>query len=239
LRLRLQFVLGSIALLIGAQAAPIESADRQPSQMLEIRLAKPLAWQNGCLPVSFDLLNRSGKTVFLPAAGIDVDFSAKLLSSVPEKNGTEEWLNLNASDFIPPFRVMPFSPGAMLHRDYCARPSVWVVDAFNQSWREIAVRGKLKVNVQYYMYDPTLDAPRKKSLVPQTNPPPQWATLVTSIPCPGGACAPGCEGPPFIVEGETRVLPDIPPHESPNNPEAMERGNERNAQLRNLLSCSE
>ena len=227
--------LGIIAIFVAEQTEPNKIADTQPVQALEIRLAKPLKWENGYLRVSFDLVNRSAKPVFLPTMGLYIDLSAKLLSNVPEKNGSEKWLNLyGASDILPVLRVQPLAPGAATHVEYCGRSTVNVVDFGSQIRREIPVRGRLRISVQYYASDPNLPTPRKKYLV--TEPPvPQVSTLAVPIPCPDGGCVLGCDGPPSIEEGEVQILPDISLH----NQEWIERGNERNKVLRSLYPCSE
>jgi hypothetical protein len=230
----LPFTLGLIAIFVGTQPEPNDIAGVQPLEPLEIRLAKPLKWENGCLDVSFDLVNRSAKPIFLPTMGLYIDVSAKLLSSVPEKNGRERWLNLyGASDIISILSAKPLAPGAANHDSHCVRATVDVVDFVSQIWREVPVRGRLRVSAQYYPSDPNQPTPRSKYLATE-HPVPQVATLALPIPCPDGGGALGCDGPPSIEEGEGQLVPDI----SPYNQEWIERGNERNIELRNLYPCS-
>jgi len=230
----LPFTLGLIAIFAGRQPEPDDIAGVPCLESLEIRLAKPLKWENGCLGVSLDLVNRSAKSVFLPTMGLYIDVPAKLLSRVPEKNGAEKWLNLyGASDIVPILSVKPLAPGAATHDRHCVRPTIAVVDFGSQIWREVPVRGRLRVSVQYYPSDPNQPPPRSKYLATEHTVP-LVATLVLSIPCPYGGCAVGCDGPPAIEEGEGQIVPDISPH----NRGWIERGNERNIELRKLYPCS-
>jgi hypothetical protein len=231
----LPFVFSLIAIFVGSQREPNKIADTPPPlQPLEIRLTSPLKWKNGCLDVSFDLVNRSAEPVFLPTMGLYIDVSAKLLSSVPEKNGTERWLNLyGASDIVPILSVKPLAPGAVTHDGYCMRSTVDVVDSGNQMWREVPVRGRLRISVQYYVSDPNQTKPRRKYVATE-QPIAEVTTLAVPIPCPEGGCALGCDGPPAVEESEFQVVPNIRPHDQ----EWMERGDERNRVLRNLYPCS-
>jgi hypothetical protein len=232
----LPFTFGLIAILVGSQREPNKIADApQPLQPLEIQLAKPLKWENGCLDVSLDLVNRSARPVFLPRMGLYIDVSAKLLSSVPEKNGTERWLNLyGASDIVPILNVKPLPPGVADHEGHCVSSTVDVVDPGSQVWREVPVRGKLRISVQYYISDPNQPKPGKKYVATE-QPVAEVTTLAVPIPCPDGGCALGCDGPPTVEESEFQLVPNIRPHD----PEWMERGNERNKELRNLYPCSD
>jgi hypothetical protein len=232
----LAFILSLIAIFVGTQHEPTKIADTpSPLQPLEIRLAKPLEWENGCLDVSFDLVNRSATPVFLPTMGIYIDVSAKLLSNVPENNGRERWLNLyGVSDIVPILSVKALAPGAANHDGHCVRSSVDVVDSDSQIWREVPVRGRLRISVQYYVSDPNQPQPRRKYVATE-QPVAEVTTLAVPIPCPDGGCALGCDGPPSIEESEVQLVPNIRPH----NQEWMERGNERNKVLRNLYPCSE
>jgi hypothetical protein len=229
------FAFGSTATILALQTAPAQHLDRNASGPLEIRLTKPLEWAaHGCLQVRFDLSNRSAKPVFLPTMAISIDSSAKVLSSTPDKNGKEEWLNVyGASDIIMPLNVEPLTPGASTHGEYCVSPTVEVVDAVYESWRQIPVRGTLRITASYYLSDPNRRLPPKK--YPANRPSSRIATLALPVPCPEGGCGLGCNGPPLIVEGEIQVVPDITPHD----PAWIERGNEADARLRKLYPCSE
>jgi hypothetical protein len=227
--------LGLTATLIAVQAAPARHSGAKASKSLEIRLTRPLGWENGCLQINFDVMNRSATTVFLPEMGLYIDSSAKLLSSDPEKNGSEQWLNVYGfSDVITGPVVEPLAPGAARRGGFCAPSTVDVVSLMDQMWRQIPVRGKLRITAQYYLFDLSRHTSRSTYLVVQ-RPAPRMSTLVVPIPCPKGGCAFGCEGPPLIVEGETQMFPDITPHDA----EWLERGNQRDTQLRNLHPCSE
>lgn len=231
----LPFALGGIAILVGIQTEPNKSAPKQRFQPLEIRLAKPLKWENGCLDVSLDIVNRSAKPIFLLTTGLYIDLSAKLLSSVQEKNGGERWLNLyGVSDVIPILSVRKLAPGAVNHDGHCVRSTVDVVDFGSQIWREVPVRGRLRISVQYYASDPNQAKPRKKYVATE-QPVAEVTTLAAPIPCPDGRCALGCDGPPSIEESEEQLVPNIRPHDQ----EWMERGNERNKILGNLYPCSQ
>jgi hypothetical protein len=229
----LTLALAFIAAILALQTAPAEHVGTNTSGPLEFRLTKPLEWEHGCLQVRFDLANRSAKPAFLPTTGVSIDSSAKFLSSVPEKNGMKEWLNVyGASDIIMPLQVEPIAPHGSTHKEYCVGPTVDVVSAVYESWRQIPVRGTLRISASYYLSDPNRRPPQTKILA--ARPSPRIATFALPIPCPGGGCDFGCTGPPLIVEGENQVVPNITPHDQA----WIERGNETNARLRSLYPCS-
>ena len=150
----LPFTFGLIAILVGSQRWPNKlPTHRNLCNHLRFDLRNRSV--NGCLDVSLDLVNRSARPVFLPTTGLYIDVSAKLLSSVPEKNGTERWLNLyGASDVVPILNVKPLPPGVADHEGHCVSSTVDVVDPGSQVWREVPVRGRLKISVQYFVPDP-------------------------------------------------------------------------------------
>lgn len=238
----LPLILASVAFFAHVQASPDRATAAQP--VFEIRLAKPLDWENGYLRVSLDLVNRSAKTLFLPSWGVYIESSACSLSSAPEKNGREEWISVfGASDIVKPLQVKPLAPGGMAHYDYSAASTLAVVDLGRELWREIPVRGSLRIEAQYYLADPTLlpngtqehGNSSVERWLTRRQPPPRVATLVATIPCPRTGCARGCDGPPSIVESESTVVPDIHQYDS----EWVERGEARNIELRKLLPCAD
>ena len=79
------FILLFFQPLAKVQPRPSKSVVMQIPQPLELRLTEPLKWENGCLRVSLELVNRSENPFFLPATGLYIDSSTKLLSSVAEK----------------------------------------------------------------------------------------------------------------------------------------------------------
>jgi len=148
-------MLASVAFFAHVQASPNRATAAQP--VFEIRLAKSLVWENGYLKVSFNLVNRSAKTLFLPSRGVYIESSARLLSSAPEKNAREEWISVfGASDIVRPLQVKPLAPGGMAHYDYSAASTQAVVDLGRELWREVPVRGSLRIEARYYLADPTL-----------------------------------------------------------------------------------
>jgi hypothetical protein len=224
------------------QTEPRKSVSKQDPQPLELRLTEPLRWENGCLRVSVELVNRSDKLFFLPAMGLYIDSSTKLLSNVAEKNGDEEWRNVyGSSDLLRLPNAKPLSPGASVHENYCVGPTVAVVKLQTETRRELPLRGRLKMSASYYLSDPNptnqTESRRSSSsrgtwltVVP---PQPQISTLMVPIPCPDGGCPEGCEGPPLILEGEVVIVPDVF-HESA----WIERGKVVDEELNRLFPCS-
>lgn len=239
---RIRLILFPVVLFFSIQAPTNQPVSMQPP--LEVRLANALKWENGCLNVSLDLVNRSPKTLFLPTMGFYIDSSARLLSSAPDKNGSEEWINIyGVSDILRVLVTMPLAPGAVKHYEYCASSTVGVVDLGKELWREIPVRGKLRIDAQYYLTDPTPHTDRKQSNESEEplrrrfaaqQPRPQEATLIANIPCPENGCARGCDGSPSILESESVIVPDV----FRRHREWVERGKERNEELRKSFPCS-
>ena len=166
---------------------------------------EPLRWENGCLRVSLELVNPAEKTIFLPAMGLYIDSSTKLLSSVAEKNGSEEWQNVYGfSDLLQLPNAKPLAPGASVRESYCVGPTMAVVKLQTETRRELPLRGRLKMSASYYLSDPNpttnqtksrLNSSSSRTRVTVVPPRPQVSTLIVSIPCPDGGCPKGCEGP--------------------------------------------
>src|ERR1700677_1197484 len=232
-----------ILLVGGKQGATNQLAVSPPP--LEVRLTKPPQWEGGCLKISFDLVNRSATTLFLPTTGLYMDSSTRLLSSEPEKNGRAEWINVyGASDIMRLLETKPLGPGAVKHYEYCAASAVGVVDQAKKLWREIPVRGRLRIDAQYYLSDPAPHADRTqgndsdpplKRWFAEKQQPPEQAILITNIPCPKDGSVGGGDGPPSVLEGESVNVPDVFQHDR----EWVERGKERTEELRKSFPCSE
>jgi len=215
-----------------------------PPQRLELRLTEPLTWKSGCLRVQIDLVNRSEMPLFLPAYGVYIDSSTRVLSSVAEKNGSEEWQNVHGfSDNLRLLDAKPLAAGASVHENYCVGPNVAVVKLQTETRRELPLRGRLKMSASYYLSDPNpttnqMESRRRSSsrgTWPTVVPPqPQISTLMVSIPCPDGGCPKGCEGPPLILEGEGVIVPDVFLYE----PGWIERGKVVDEELNRLFPCS-
>jgi hypothetical protein len=226
------------------QAELRKSVPTQSLQPLQLRLTEPLRWENGCLRVSLELVNPSEKTIFLPAMGLYIDSSTKLLSSVAEKNGSEEWQNVYGfSDLLQLPNAKPLAPGASVRESYCVGPTVAVVKLQTETRRELPLRGRLKMSASYYLSDPNpttnqtksrLNSSSSRTWVTVVPPRPQVSTLIVSIPCPDGGCPKGCEGPPLILEGEGVIAPEV----FLNQPEWIERGKVVDEELNRLFPCS-
>jgi hypothetical protein len=230
-----------LAPLAKAQAEPQKSVGIQTPQPLELRLTEPLRWENGCLRVRLELVNRSEKTFFLPAMGLYIDSSTKLLSSVAEKNGSEEWQNVYGfTDILSLPNAKPLAPGASVHRNYRFAPTLAVVKLQTETRRELPLRGRLKISASYYLSDPTnrtksrLSSSSQRTWAPVFPPQPQVSTLIAPIPCPDGGCPQGCEDPPLILEGEGVAVPDVFLYQ----PEWNERGKAVAEELNRLFPCS-
>lgn len=229
-----------LAPLVEAQTVTQKADAMEPPQRMELHLTGPLRWETGCLRVNIELVNRSEIALFLPAYRLYIDSSTKLLSSVAEKNGSEEWQNVYGfSDLLQLPNAKPLAPGASVRESHCVGPTVAVVKLQTETRRELPLRGRLKVSASYYLSDPNPTKSRLSSSSPRTwatvvPPRPQVSTLIVSIPCPGGGCPRGCEGPPLILEGEGVFVPDVFVYE----PEMIERGKAVDEELNRLFPCS-
>jgi hypothetical protein len=227
-----------------AQTEPKDSGTLRPAQPLELRLIEPLRWENGCLRIELSLVNRSEVPVFLPSAGLYIDSSTKLLSNVPQKNGSEEWQNVYGfSDHLRLIDAKSLAPGALVHKNHCVGPTVAVVKLQSETRRELPLRGRLRIYTSYYLSDPNPATNKRpqgssdsaKLYLRVVQPSPEISTLIVAIPCPERGCPLGCSAAPLILEGEGVIVPDVYVYQ----PEWVERGKAVDAELNRLFPCSE
>lgn len=211
-------VLGEFASSCAAVGQQRGNLSNGPS-LLEVHLASPLKWENGCLVVSLDRTNHTSMPLFLPNRGIYMDTSVR---ESPEETGKKdgvEWINVYGLSDIGDWDAKPIGPGATVHDEYCLPPTVAVVSKQKKSRREMQLRGKLRIKAYYFptekdwltskrqhqeMFNMSEEElHRMRVLYPQAN------TLVIAIPCRKTDCPSDCDKAAILLYGERRIVPDI------------------------------
>jgi hypothetical protein len=209
------------ALTLAASVSAKRSAPADDAQQrLELRLASPLRWENGCLVVSLDRINRSLAPLFLTKMGPYAAVALDVSTTSDNSKQVIEWINLYGGSDIIDLSTTSLAPGATLHQEFCLGPVVWVVNQKKETRRQIPVRGKLQITATYYFtedaaqqYQAWFDAPHTNESAASTQPPaeatPMEAKLLAAIPCTETNCSPSCTQPPKGISGEFRAVPDV------------------------------
>jgi hypothetical protein len=233
-RMFLLFVAAAVQ-IVGVQAQQGRATNDQSPQPLEIRIMKPPQWNNGCLQVSFQRVNRSAAPLFLPVQGLHIASSFKLSSNVPGKENGEKLLVVNGGSEIVMLDANTLAPGASLSDDYCIGPTLAVVSLQKKTRREVPLRGKLKIYTHYFLTERDwLTHKSQRQQMFRTTPnkwpkvlQPQVATVEMRIPCPKPNCGAAWDEPPPILGDENAPLPDV----ASTIPEWNVRGKKINEEL--------
>jgi hypothetical protein len=118
---------------------------------LEIRLAEPLRWENGCLAVKVARINRASGPLFLTKIGPYFDIALDVSKDDSQTGDDLEWVNIYGVNDILDTRSDSVAPGSSVHNNFCFGPTVWVTNIHRRTRREIAVRGKVRIEVSYFL----------------------------------------------------------------------------------------
>jgi hypothetical protein len=137
--------------LAGTQVRQNTQLDPGAAHPLEIQITKPLQWQNGCLLVSMDRVNRSKGTLFLPLMGLYISSSAIEVGEDARNSGEPEWMVIYGLSDIIDWDATPIAAGERVHDEHCLSPSVAVVNLDKKTHRQIPLRGTLKIDASYFL----------------------------------------------------------------------------------------
>jgi hypothetical protein len=201
---------------------PLALAQRPPVPVgpsgetpLEIRLAKPLIWQESYLQVSIRLINRSEYPVFLsptPFEGIEAYSSVTDSTNTLGQGTGEAWVMVYGwTDVI---YLEPESPVPRLgsEKSFSIWESFPIVGAEKGTAREVPVQGRLRICVSYSQKRPESKTSKKhaeqttRNYVAKKQDSDSWssgtAVLEIPIPCREGVVETDCFTPPPIFQGE-------------------------------------
>jgi hypothetical protein len=210
----------------------------QIPESIEMHVAQPLQWVNSCendsgnrlqghsdqpgksalLKLSLDRFNRSAETVYLPDEAVDIDLSVLQVQSLSAEKGKELWFPLYGPirDMAPGLGARPLLPGKSTHLEVCFYNSTWVVNLKEPEGRRIPLRGKLRIRAWYFPtksdWQNNKDARARADISKNSQEKmlgPHVLTLDLDIPCLGAGCRPGCNTPPWILQGEGASTIDI------------------------------
>jgi hypothetical protein len=117
----------------------------------ETRLAEPLRWENGCLAAKVDHINRTSGPLFLTKMGPYFDFAVDVSKDDSQTGDDLEWVNSFGVIDILDERSDLVAPGSSVHNSFCFDPTVWVTNIHRKTRREIAVRGKMRIEVSFFL----------------------------------------------------------------------------------------
>jgi hypothetical protein len=191
-------------------SAPQEDqATKAPVSLLEVRLAEPMRWESGCLFISLDRTNHSNAPLFLTTMGPYFDIALDVSHDEGKAGEGFEWINISGMSDIRLTETNSLAPNATMHTNACLRPTVCVTNLQKKTHREIPVRGKLRVEVSYFLTKGDAENYWKWKMEGILSREMLWAKLFAEIPCTHATCTMDCSNPPLGVHGEVRMVPDV------------------------------
>ena len=210
------FLIGALHFASYRQGDPAQEKVPEP---LEIRLAKPPQWKDGCLSVSLDRTNHSPLPRFLPVKGLYIYSSASEVGDDADKDPEHGWRNVYGLSDLGDWGATAIAPGTTVHDEFCLGSTIPVVSLERQTRREIPLRGRLKIDAYYFLTEEDWQKNKSQKEEMLRTPARQWrqtdllypqvVTIFTAIPCPEGECTSTCDHPPLVLHGENRVVPDV------------------------------
>ncbi len=212
----LAFLVIFFPVLVALQAA---SSPSDEPKRLEVVVTAPLRWENGCLYLSLDRINHGSTPLFIPLKGLYIFTS---VTELPDKTGRKngvEWINIYGASDIGNWDAEPIAPDETIHSEYCLGPTIPVVSLERETWRKIPVRGRLRIDAYYFSTkEDWLTNKTQHEEMPRSSDDelkrmkvvyPHADTVFSRIPCSDESCPLGCAGPPAVLYGENRVIPDV------------------------------
>ena len=187
-----------------------QSQSQQESHApLEIRLAEPLRWQNGCLAANVDRVNLSSGPLLLTKMGPYFDIALDVSKDDSETGDDLEWVNTYGASDLRVTGSDSLAPGSSVHNSFCFHPTVWVTNLHRRTRREIPVRGKMRIEVSYFLNEKDAKSYEEYEELGPLGRARQWARIFVDIPCPKTTCESDCSKPPIGIHGEVRLVPDV------------------------------
>jgi hypothetical protein len=235
----LPMMLAAALVSAGMLAERTNSVPMQSQEPLNVFVTEPVRWENGCLHVSIDRLNRSSNPVFVPGSGLFVSSSG--INAVPPSGHNPEvtWFPVYGASDLLDLSAAPLAPGEKKHNEMCVGPTFHVTDMKKETRREVPVRGQLRIDAYYFLteHDWLINKSQREEML-RTAPAkwqnvlqPEVATVIMPIPCRESPCNRGCDGPPIVLDGEMRIIPDV----GGSDREWNERGKAINEELAQKL----
>ena len=175
---------------------------------LEIRLAQPLRWENGCLAAKVERINRAPGPLFLTKMGPYFDIALDVSKDESQTGDDLEWVNILGVTDLWDTSSDSLAPGSSVHNSFCFRPTVWVTNIHRRTRREIAVRGKLRIEVSYFLNGKDAKSYEEYEEQVPLGRTRQWTRIFVDIPCAKSSCESECNKPPIGIHGERRLVPD-------------------------------
>lgn len=142
------FLIGALHFASYRQGDPAQEKVPEP---LEIRLAKPPQWKDGCLSVNLDRTNHSPLPRFLPVKGLYIYSSVSEVGDDADKDPEHGWRNVYGLSDLGDWGATAIAPGTTVHDEFCLGSTIPVVSLERQTRREIPLRGRLKIDAYYFL----------------------------------------------------------------------------------------
>jgi hypothetical protein len=190
------------------------------SRPLEVRVTKPLAWNNHCLQVNIARVNRSKSAIFLPFTGVFIYSSVTDATNALAQGKGRAWFTAYGYSDIIAKDVTRLGPGEAKRDVYWASDTFPVVNGETRRRRQVRVQGSLPSSAGYFPEAPTWQISKAQREEMMSTPPAKWknadrwnggrVTLEIPLPCSHDANVAECTSPPPIFAGERGVrVPDL------------------------------
>jgi hypothetical protein len=195
-----------------------DSENRVAPKPLEIRVTEIPKWQNDCLKVTYDVVNQTADTLWLPINGSRVNAAVRVASKhgTPEK---DDWATMTPFFDSSPWDAAPMPPGRIDHEEPCFTRTFHVSKKSGGRGRNVPVRAQIQIVVEYFLtkQDWQTNATQHRTMMMKGGAEwehlqadllePQVASVVLTVPCYPRENASECNKRPRLKEGEAVWVP--------------------------------
>lgn len=205
-----------VASTLARQEKPANQIAAKP---LGIHVTEDPKWQNDCLKVTYDVVNRSGNTLWLPINGSRVNAAVRVTASKHGALAKDDWVAITPFFDSGPWDAVPMLPGETDHEEPCFSRTFHVSKKRGGGGRNLPVRAQIQIVIEYFLNEQDWHTNVSQHRVMMTKQGAEWehlladllqpqvAAVVLAVPCFPGERASECNKRPRLKEGEAVRVP--------------------------------
>jgi hypothetical protein len=200
----------------GQESTP---ADQTTPNALEIRVTEVPKWRGGCLHVSYDVVNQTANTLWLPINGSYVSAGVRIKARGHGRSGKDDWVSMTPFFDSDPSGAVPMPTEPIDHHELCLRRTFHVTKGPGGRGRDIPVRAQIQIVIEYFLTEQDWRTNEAQRDVIMRKKESEWKRLeaemlrphstsvVLSVPCYPGKRASECTQRPILKDGEGIWVP--------------------------------
>ena len=211
------FLLVSTNQVIAGQAK--DSANQIAPKPLEIRVTDMPKWQNGCLKVTYDVVNQTANTLWLPINGSRLNAAVGIVASKHSTLLKDGWVSITPFFDNSPWDAAPMPPGQIDHEEPCFPRSFHVSKRPGGRGRNLPIRAQIQIVIAYFLTEQDWQTNANQLRLMMTKEgaelehlqsellQPQLTSVVLAVPCYPRERASDCNERPPLKDGEAIWVP--------------------------------